>query len=85
MSTPILDNGQGVIDPDVYFQLNKPPASLPEFESKLTAFVEYHQRLDNKIVFITVSHPLLPTCFTHFINVEWWNNCSLGKPDCSLY
>ncbi|CEI87330.1 hypothetical protein RMCBS344292_01747 [Rhizopus microsporus] len=60
MSTPILDNGQGVIDPDVYFQLNKPPASLPEFESKLTAFVEYHQRLDNKIVFITSGGTTVP-------------------------
>lgn len=54
-SKPILDNGQGVIDFDVYFQEHKAPANLPEFEAKLTAFVEYHQKNDNKVVFITVS------------------------------
>lgn len=52
---PILDNGQGVIDPDVYFQMNEPPADLPEFESKLNAFVDYHKELGSKVVFITVS------------------------------
>lgn len=52
---PILDNGQGVIDPDVYFQINEPPADLPEFESKLNAFVDYHKELGSKVVFITVS------------------------------
>lgn len=51
---PILDNGQGVIDPDVYFQINEAPADLPEFEAKLTAFVEYHKEQGNKVVFITV-------------------------------
>lgn len=54
-SEPILDNGQGVIDPDVYFQINKPPADLPDFEAKLSAFVDYHKEKDNKVVFITVS------------------------------
>lgn len=51
----ILDNGQGVIDFDVYFQNNEPPANLSEFEAKLNAFVEYHKATDNKVVFITVS------------------------------
>lgn len=54
-SEPILDNGQGVIDPDVYFQINKSPADLPEFEAKLSAFIDYHQQKNNKVVFITVS------------------------------
>lgn len=54
-SEPILDNGQGVIDPDVYFQINKSPADLPEFESKLSAFIDYHKEKNNKVVFITVS------------------------------
>lgn len=52
---PILDNGQGVIDPDVYFEINEPPADLPEFESKLNAFVDYHKEAGSKVVFITVS------------------------------
>lgn len=51
----ILDNGQGVIDFDVYFEMNEPPANLPEFEEKLNAFVEYHKATNNKVVFITVS------------------------------
>lgn len=55
----ILDNNQGVIDPDVYFRINKPPANLPEFETKLTAFVDYHQQLNNRVVFITVIHSFL--------------------------
>ncbi|KAG1442397.1 hypothetical protein G6F56_011077 [Rhizopus delemar] len=59
-SETILDNGQGVIDFDVYFQINKPPASLPEFESKLSAFVEYHERLDNKVVLITSGGTTVP-------------------------
>ena len=53
---PILDNGQGVIDPDVYFQINQPPADLPEFESKLSAFIDYHKEKQSKVVFITVSY-----------------------------
>lgn len=51
----ILDNGQGVIDFDVYFQNNEPPANLPEFEAKLTAFVDFHQQQGNKVVLVTVS------------------------------
>lgn len=57
---PILDNGQGVIDFDVYFQVNQAPANLPEFDAKLTAFVEYHQQNNNKVVFITVSISIIP-------------------------
>lgn len=57
---PILDNGQGVIDFDVYFQVNKAPANLPEFEAKLTAFVEYHQKNNNKVVFITSGGTTVP-------------------------
>ncbi|KAG0749514.1 hypothetical protein G6F57_000983 [Rhizopus arrhizus] len=56
----ILDNNQGVIDPDVYFRINKPPANLPEFETKLTAFVDYHQQLDNRVVFITSGGTTVP-------------------------
>ncbi|KAG1079546.1 hypothetical protein G6F42_023711 [Rhizopus arrhizus] len=57
---PILDNGQGVIDPDVYFQINEPPADLPEFESKLNAFVDYHEELGSKVVFITSGGTTVP-------------------------
>ncbi|KAF1800949.1 DNA/pantothenate metabolism flavoprotein [Mucor lusitanicus] len=57
---PILDNGQGVIDPDVYFQINEPPADLPEFESKLNAFVDYHKELGSKVVFITSGGTTVP-------------------------
>ncbi|KAI9281831.1 DNA/pantothenate metabolism flavoprotein [Sporodiniella umbellata] len=56
----LLDNGQGVIDPDVYFQINKPPASLPEFESKLSAFVDYHEKLNNNVVLITSGGTTVP-------------------------
>ncbi|EIE89907.1 hypothetical protein RO3G_14618 [Rhizopus delemar RA 99-880] len=56
----ILDNNQGVIDPDVYFRINKPPANLPEFETKLTAFVDYHQQLNNRVVFITSGGTTVP-------------------------
>ncbi|KAI8080772.1 DNA/pantothenate metabolism flavoprotein [Gilbertella persicaria] len=57
---PILDNGQGVIDPDVYFQINKPPTDLPEFESKLSAFVDYHKEKGNNVVFITSGGTTVP-------------------------
>ncbi|GAA5811582.1 hypothetical protein MFLAVUS_005021 [Mucor flavus] len=56
----ILDNGQGVIDFDVYFEMNEPPANLPEFEEKLNAFVEYHKATDNKVVFITSGGTTVP-------------------------
>lgn len=51
----LLDNGQGVIDPEVYFQMNKPPANLAEFEEKLSAFVDYHYQQGNRVVLITAS------------------------------
>lgn len=54
---PILDNGQGVIDPDVYFEINEPPADLTQFEDKLNAFVDFHKEAGSKVVFITVSLP----------------------------
>ncbi|KAI8362790.1 DNA/pantothenate metabolism flavoprotein [Blakeslea trispora] len=57
---PILDNGQGVIDPDVYFQINQPPVDLPEFESKLSAFVDYHKEKQSKVVFITSGGTTVP-------------------------
>ncbi|KAI8378229.1 DNA/pantothenate metabolism flavoprotein [Choanephora cucurbitarum] len=57
---PILDNGQGVIDPDVYFQINQPPADLPEFESKLSAFIDYHKEKQSKVVFITSGGTTVP-------------------------
>lgn len=59
----LLDNGQGVIDPEVYFQMNKPPANLPDFEAKLTAFVDHHEQLGSRIVFITVIK-FLPSHFS---------------------
>lgn len=51
----LLDNGQGIIDPDVYFKTNKPPADLDRFEERLSAFVEYHRQLSTRVVLITVS------------------------------
>lgn len=51
----LLDNGQGVIDPDVYFEMNKPPANLPDFEDKLNAFVDYHKDKGTRMVLITAS------------------------------
>ncbi|KAI8979555.1 DNA/pantothenate metabolism flavoprotein [Mycotypha africana] len=58
--TPILDNGQGVIDPDVYFEVNKAPADLPEFEEKLNAFVDYHKAKNNNVVLITSGGTTVP-------------------------
>ncbi|KAI8985177.1 DNA/pantothenate metabolism flavoprotein [Pilobolus umbonatus] len=57
---PILDNGQGVIDPDVYFEIHTPPSDLPEFERKLSDFIDYHQELKNKVVFITSGGTTVP-------------------------
>ncbi|KAI8639501.1 DNA/pantothenate metabolism flavoprotein [Parasitella parasitica] len=57
---PILDNGQGVIDPDVYFQINDPPADLPAFESMLNAFVDFHKEKGSKVVFITSGGTTVP-------------------------
>lgn len=75
---PILDNGQGVIDPDVYFEINEPPADLTLFEDKLNAFVDYHQKAGSKVVFITVGNTLF--LFTRFcktnIDLEWWHHCT---------
>ncbi|KAF7728807.1 hypothetical protein EC973_005433 [Apophysomyces ossiformis] len=59
-SDRILDNGQGVIDPDVYFQMNKPPANLPEFEAKLNAFVTFHEQQGSRLVFITSGGTTVP-------------------------
>ncbi|KAG0170432.1 hypothetical protein DFQ28_002194 [Apophysomyces sp. BC1034] len=59
-SDQILDNGQGVIDPDVYFQMNNPPANLPEYEAKLNAFVTYHQQQGSRLVFITSGGTTVP-------------------------
>ncbi|KAI8374619.1 DNA/pantothenate metabolism flavoprotein [Radiomyces spectabilis] len=59
-SDQLVDDEQGVIDPEVYFQMNKPPANLPEFEAKLTAFVDYHQKLGNRLVFITSGGTTVP-------------------------
>ncbi|KAI7900016.1 DNA/pantothenate metabolism flavoprotein [Cokeromyces recurvatus] len=56
----ILDNGQGVIDPDVYFQINQPPANLSEFETKLSAFVDLHKEQGNKVVLITSGGTTVP-------------------------
>lgn len=50
----LLDNGQGVIDPDVFFKMNAPPKNLADCEQKLEAFVEYHQQKKSRIVLITV-------------------------------
>ncbi|KAI7867717.1 DNA/pantothenate metabolism flavoprotein [Spinellus fusiger] len=60
VSTPILDNGLGVIDPDVYFEMNKPPANLPEFEKKLKEFVMFHQTKGSRLVFITSGGTTVP-------------------------
>ncbi|ORX58308.1 DFP-domain-containing protein [Hesseltinella vesiculosa] len=60
MPSSSLDNGQGVIDPDVFFEQNKAPANLAEFEAKLEAFVSYHQAQKNRIVFITSGGTTIP-------------------------
>ncbi|KAI9021674.1 DNA/pantothenate metabolism flavoprotein [Phycomyces nitens] len=59
-SDPILDNGLGVIDPDVYFEMNKPPANLPEFETKLKEFVKIHEAKGSRLVFITSGGTTVP-------------------------
>ncbi|ORZ23361.1 DNA/pantothenate metabolism flavo protein [Absidia repens] len=56
----LLDNGQGVIDPDVFFEMNTPPTNLPEFEAKLEAFVDYHQKNKTRLVFITSGGTTVP-------------------------
>ncbi|ORZ00356.1 DNA/pantothenate metabolism flavo protein [Syncephalastrum racemosum] len=56
----LLDNGQGVIDPDVYFEMNKPPANLPDFEEKLNAFVDYHNDKGTRMVLITSGGTTVP-------------------------
>ncbi|KAI8889961.1 DFP-domain-containing protein, partial [Backusella circina FSU 941] len=56
----ILDNGQGVIDPDVYFQINKAPSDLPDFEQRLNAFVDYHDKLGTRVVLVTSGGTTVP-------------------------
>ncbi|KAI9311670.1 DNA/pantothenate metabolism flavoprotein [Dichotomocladium elegans] len=56
----ILDNGQGVIDPDVYFRTNKPPANLAQFEAELSAFVSFHQRAGTRVVLISSGGTTVP-------------------------
>ncbi|CDS06804.1 hypothetical protein LRAMOSA09329 [Lichtheimia ramosa] len=56
----LLDNGQGIIDPDVYFNTNKPPADLDRFEERLSAFVEYHRQLGTRVVLITSGGTTVP-------------------------
>ncbi|KAI8141947.1 DNA/pantothenate metabolism flavoprotein [Fennellomyces sp. T-0311] len=56
----LLDNGQGVIDPEVYFSMNKPPANLGEFEEKLTGFVDHHEKLGTRVVLITSGGTTVP-------------------------
>lgn len=53
----LLDNGQGVIDPDTYFEKNSPPQNLGDFESKTTQFVNYHAARGTPVVLITVRMP----------------------------
>lgn len=55
LDNQLLDNGQGVIDPDTYFETNSPPHNLAEFESKTTEFVDYHGERGTPVVLITVS------------------------------
>ncbi|KAI9490144.1 DNA/pantothenate metabolism flavoprotein [Zychaea mexicana] len=56
----LLDNGQGVIDPEVYFSMNRPPANLGEFEEKLTAFVDHHEKVGTRMVLITSGGTTVP-------------------------
>ncbi|KAI8086106.1 DNA/pantothenate metabolism flavoprotein [Halteromyces radiatus] len=56
----LLDNGQGVIDPDVFFKMNSPPANLKDFETKLEQFVDYHQEKKTRLVFITSGGTIVP-------------------------
>jgi hypothetical protein len=87
----LLDNGQGVIDPDVFFELNTPPSNLADFESKLTAFVDYHQKKNTRLVFITVRrNPLFVCNFLHRTHVFVWiierrDNGAFGKPNRPVY
>jgi hypothetical protein len=87
----LLDNGQGVIDPDVFFELNTPPSNLAAFESKLTAFVDYHQEKNTRLVFITVRgiHVCLyllalGSCVL-ICTIEWRDNGAVGKPNRPVY
>ncbi|KAI7891130.1 DNA/pantothenate metabolism flavoprotein [Mucor mucedo] len=72
---PILDNGQGVIDPDVYFEINEPPADLAQFEDKLNAFVDFHKEAGSKVVFITSGGTTVPL---ENQTVRFIDNFSLG-------
>ncbi|CAO3616990.1 unnamed protein product [Cunninghamella blakesleeana] len=56
----LLDNGQGVIDPNVFFEMNAPPNNLADCEQKLEAFVDYHQQKKNRVVFITSGGTTVP-------------------------
>ncbi|CAM0141265.1 unnamed protein product [Umbelopsis sp. WA50703] len=56
----LLDNGQGVIDPDTYFQNNSPPSNLADFEEKASAFVKYHAERNTPVVLITSGGTIVP-------------------------
>lgn len=86
----LLDNGQGVIDPDVFFELNTPPSNLAAFESKLTAFVDYHQEKNTRLVFITVRGIhiclyLFAWAHVFVCKIEWWDDGAVGKPNRPVY
>jgi len=60
LDNQLLDNGQGVIDPDTYFETNSPPHNLAEFESKTTEFVNYHGERGTPVVLITSGGTMVP-------------------------
>lgn len=50
----ILEDGQGVIDPDTYFQRHSAPKNLAENESRIREFVNFHLETDRRVVLVTV-------------------------------
>ncbi|KAI8576401.1 hypothetical protein K450DRAFT_257113 [Umbelopsis ramanniana AG] len=56
----LLDNGQGVIDPDTYFETNSPPSNLNEYDEKTSEFVKYHGARGTPVVLITSGGTMVP-------------------------
>lgn len=91
----LLDNGQGVIDPDTYFETNSPPPNLNEYDEKTSEFVKYHGARGTPVVLITVSRhtslcllcrvPCLRLITLKTGILEWLYYGSTRKPDCTIY
>ncbi|OZJ05464.1 hypothetical protein BZG36_01661 [Bifiguratus adelaidae] len=56
----LLDNGQGVIDPDTYFEIQTPPPNLAQDEAKVRDFVKYNLAKNNRLVLVTSGGTQVP-------------------------